>query len=60
MEHAKAWIDGFKALLVRFEFSQGRLSGKKLDEFAFYRILSDFLTKNKSKTESLNSFFVKA
>ena len=27
IEHSNAWIDGFKALLVRFEFSQGRLSG---------------------------------
>jgi transposase len=46
IEHANAWIDGFKALLVRFEFSQGRLSGKELDESAFYRILGHFPSKS--------------
>ena len=51
-----AAIDGFKALLVRFEFSRGRPSGQKLDVAAFYGILSHFLTQNQQKKESLNSF----
>lgn len=46
IEHSNAWIDGFKALLVRFEFSRGR---QKLDGSAFYGILSHFLKKNQQK-----------
>lgn len=59
VEHANAWLDGFKALLIRFEFSQGRLSGQKLGEFTLYRIYAHFPTQNQSKKESLNRFVVK-
>ena len=44
-----AAINGFKALLVRFEFSRGRPSGQKLDVVAFYGTLSDFVTQNQQK-----------
>lgn len=46
IEHANAWIDGFKALLVRFEFSVRNCGAARADGFAFYRILSHFFKKN--------------
>lgn len=54
IEHSNAWIDGFKALLVRFEFSLGRLSGQKMDVFTFHIILNYFFTQNQRKNKNLN------
>jgi len=51
IEHANAWIDGFKALLVRFEFSVRNCGAARADGFAFYRILSHFFKKNHSKAD---------
>lgn len=41
IEHANAWINGFKALLIRFEFSV-----KNWIEFTFYRIPGHLPAKN--------------
>lgn len=54
VEHANAWIDGFKALLVRFEFSVR--NWMSLHFMAFSII---FFRKISKKKESLNRFHIK-
>jgi hypothetical protein len=54
VEHANAWLDGFKTLLVRYEISVGNWLAWHWLAFAVI-----FFAKNQPKTDFLNSFIKK-
>ena len=48
IEHANAWIDSFKALLVRFESEWRTTEGYRLNCIDFISFFSSFFTQNQN------------